>query len=68
MHITEMFYILYMMISQKAIIFVSKIVIYSCSGVLASSVLSLVSPTIIAKAKCCFYLTTTLGEKSPTSM
>lgn len=36
MHITEMFYILYMMSSQKAIIFVSKIVINSCSGVLAS--------------------------------
>lgn len=64
-HITEMFYILYMMSSQKAIVFVSKIVINSCSGVLASSVLSLVSPTTTDKAKCCFYLTTILREKSP---
>lgn len=44
MHITEMFYILYMMISQKNYhICVKKIVIYSCSGVF---VLSLVSPAI----------------------
>lgn len=68
MHITEMFYILYMMISQKPIIFVSKIVTHSCSGVLASSVLSLVSPITTDKAKCCFYLTTVLREKSPSSM
>lgn len=56
-----------MMISQKAIIFVSKKVIYSCSRILASSASSLVSPTITGKAKCCFYLSTTLGKKSPSS-
>lgn len=55
-------------LAKKQSYLCQKIVIYSCGGVLVSSILSLASPTITGKEKCWFYLTAILREKFHSSL